>query len=111
MRYWEAKRGRHGTRRCHRKRPLRRDDTTQHGVIQSTNGPSTAASTNEEPTMTLLESLKKYTTVVADTGDIESIARFKPQDTTTNPSLLLQAAQLPQYAHLVEQAIQEASEQ
>jgi len=60
--------------------------------------------------MTLLESLKKYTTVVADTGDIESIARFKPQDTTTNPSLLLHASQQPQYAHLVEQALQEASE-
>ena len=61
--------------------------------------------------MTLLESLKKYTTVVADTGDIESIAKFKPQDTTTNPSLLFQAAQQPAYAHLVEQALQEASEQ
>ena len=41
--------------------------------------------------MTLLESLKKYTTVVADTGDIEAIAAFKPQDTTTNPSLLFHA--------------------
>jgi transaldolase len=61
--------------------------------------------------MTLLESLKKYTTVVADTGDIESIAKYKPQDATTNPSLLLQAAQQPQYAHLVEQALNEASEQ
>ena len=38
--------------------------------------------------MTLLESLKKYTVVVADTGDIEAIARLKPQDATTNPSLL-----------------------
>src|SRR4051794_13044117 len=60
--------------------------------------------------MTLLDSLKKYTTVVADTGDIEAIAAFKPQDTTTNPSLLFHAAQQSQYAHLVEQAIQEASE-
>jgi transaldolase len=61
--------------------------------------------------MTLLDSLKKYTTVVADTGDIEAIAQFKPQDATTNPSLLFQAAQQPRYAHLVEQALSEASEQ
>jgi transaldolase len=61
--------------------------------------------------MTLLESLKRYTTVVADTGDIDSIAQFKPQDATTNPSLLFHAAQQPQYAHLVEQALQESSEQ
>ncbi len=53
--------------------------------------------------MSLLDSLKTYTTVVADTGDIESIAKYKPQDATTNPSLLFQAAQKPQYAHLVEQ--------
>ena len=51
-----------------------------------------------------LESLKKYTTVVADTGDIEAIARYRPQDATTNPSLLFKAAQLPQYRPLVEEA-------
>src|SRR4051812_6865545 len=61
--------------------------------------------------MTLLDSLKKYTTVVADTGDIEAIAKHKPQDATTNPSLLLQAAQQPRYAHLVEDALQEAAEE
>ena len=60
--------------------------------------------------MSLLDSLKKYTTVVADTGDIEAIGRLKPQDATTNPSLLLQAAQQPKYAHLVEQALQDAAE-
>ena len=54
--------------------------------------------------MTLLESLKKYTTVVADTGDIEAIARHRPQDATTNPSLLFKAAQMPGYRHLVEEA-------
>src|SRR6266550_3181798 len=54
--------------------------------------------------MTLLESLKKYTTVVADTGDIEAIARHRPQDATTNPSLLYRAAQMPSYRHLVEEA-------
>jgi transaldolase len=54
--------------------------------------------------MTLLQSLKKYTTVVADTGDIEAIARHRPQDATTNPSLLFRAAQMPGYRHLVEEA-------
>ena len=51
--------------------------------------------------MSQLEKLKEITTVVADTGDIEAIARFKPVDATTNPSLLLKAAQLPQYASLL----------
>ncbi|KAJ2994238.1 Transaldolase [Globomyces sp. JEL0801] len=55
--------------------------------------------------MTSLESLKKYTTVVADTGDFESIAKFKPQDATTNPSLILAASQKTQYAHLLTEAI------
>jgi len=60
--------------------------------------------------MTLLESLKKYTTVVADTGDIEAIARHRPQDATTNPSLLFHAAQKPEYRHLVEEASELAQE-
>ena len=60
--------------------------------------------------MKLLESLKKYTTVVADTGDIEAIARHKPQDATTNPSLLFHAAQMPVYRHLVEEATELAVE-
>src|SRR5690349_8525503 len=72
-------------------------------------GPITIST--EGTKMTLLESLKKYTTVVADTGDIESIARYKPQDATTNPSLLYAAAQKPQYAHLVEKSLQEASDE
>jgi transaldolase len=55
--------------------------------------------------MNNLESLRKYTTVVADTGDIEAIAKYKPQDATTNPSLLLKAAQMPQYRELVEEAL------
>ena len=61
--------------------------------------------------MTLLESLKQYTTVVADTGDIEAIAQHRPQDATTNPSLLFQADQMPAYRHLVEEATEIASEQ
>ncbi len=59
--------------------------------------------------MTLLESLKRYTTVVADTGDIEAIARHRPQDATTNPSLLYHAAQMPAYQHLVDEAAGSAS--
>src|SRR2546430_319422 len=55
--------------------------------------------------MNLRKSLKRYTTVVADTGDIEAIAEHKPQDATTNPSLLFQAAQKPHYQHLVDEAL------
>src|SRR5437868_9396380 len=58
--------------------------------------------------MTLLESLKKYSVVVADTGDIDAIARLKPQDATTNPSLLYNAAQRPEFRHLVQEAIEHA---
>jgi transaldolase len=58
--------------------------------------------------MNLAESLKKYTTVVADTGNIEAIARHRPQDATTNPSLLYQAAQMPAYRRLVEEATYDA---
>src|ERR1700692_4369957 len=60
--------------------------------------------------MTLLESLKQYTTVVADTGDIEAIHKHRPQDATTNPSLLYHAAQMPAYRHLVEEAAERASD-
>ncbi len=49
----------------------------------------------------LLEQLKQVTTVVADTGDIEAIKQFSPVDATTNPSLLLKAAAMPQYANLL----------
>jgi transaldolase len=58
--------------------------------------------------MNLLQSLKRYTTVVADTGDIQAIAEHRPQDATTNPSLLYQAAQNPRYQHLVEDALHHA---
>lgn len=61
--------------------------------------------------MNRLDALKRFTTVVADTGDFEAIAQFKPQDATTNPSLLYQAAQKPQYAHLIEEALQFAQQQ
>jgi transaldolase len=57
-----------------------------------------------------LESLRKYTVVVADTGDIEAIGRYRPQDATTNPSLLFKAAKLPQYRPLVDEAMAYARE-
>jgi len=52
-----------------------------------------------------LEQLKKYTVVVADTGDFESMKKYMPQDSTTNPSLLYTAVHLSQYANLVDDAI------
>jgi transaldolase len=55
--------------------------------------------------MNLLESLKKHSIIVADTGDIDSIARVKPQDATTNPSLLYQAAQNAAYRPVVDDAL------
>ncbi len=58
--------------------------------------------------MSLLDSLKRVTTVVADTGDIEAVRQFRPQDATTNPSLLLKAAQQPRYRALVDAALADA---
>lgn len=55
-----------------------------------------------------LASLKAMTTVVADTGDIDAIRRFRPIDATTNPSLLLKAAALPDYAHLLDKALSDS---
>jgi transaldolase len=52
-----------------------------------------------------LEALRELSVVVADTGDMESIKAFKPTDSTTNPTLILKASQLPAYAHLLEEAI------
>jgi len=53
-----------------------------------------------------LEQLKTLSIVVADSGNIEAIARFKPRDCTTNPSLILQAASMPQYAHIVQESLE-----
>lgn len=52
-----------------------------------------------------LEQLKLYTRVVADTGDFESMKAFAPEDATTNPSLILKAAQKPEYARLIDKAV------
>mgnify|MGYP000047109951 CR=1 FL=1 len=59
--------------------------------------------------MNLLEQLKKVTTVVADSGDVDSIKALNPVDATTNPSLILQAAKLPQYKHLIDDAISKST--
>ncbi|GGB60016.1 transaldolase [Shewanella inventionis] len=52
-----------------------------------------------------LAQLKSFTTIVADTGDIEAIKRYQPEDATTNPSLILKASQIPEYAPLIDDAI------
>lgn len=59
----------------------------------------------------MLEQLRQYTTVVADTGEIDAIKKYAPQDATTNPSLILKAAQIEEYAPLIESAINYAKTQ
>jgi transaldolase len=68
---------------------------------------STAIAEKEKTTTKLnqLDQLKKFTKVVADTADFESIKDFKPQDATTNPSLVYAATQKPEYAHLLEEVL------
>ncbi len=61
--------------------------------------------TNHISKMSQLDELKKVTTVVADTGDFESMRAYKPQDATTNPSLILQATEKPQYRPLIDEAV------
>ncbi|MEH2372591.1 transaldolase [Nostoc sp.] len=56
----------------------------------------------------LLEQLRKMTVVVSDTGDIQAIEKFKPQDATTNPSLITAAAQMPEYQGIVDQTLLQA---
>src|SRR5690606_40138773 len=58
-------------------------------------------------TMNQLEQLKQYTTIVADTGDFQSIKAFAPQDATTNPSLILKAVQKDEYRPIMERVARE----
>jgi transaldolase len=58
----------------------------------------------------LLDQLKSFTTVVADSGDINSIKKYKPTDSTTNPSLIAAAAQMPEYQSIVDDVLQTARE-
>ena len=60
---------------------------------------------------TQLDSLRQMTVVVADTGDIDAIKKYQPQDATTNPSLILSASVLPQYAPLIDEAVAYAKAQ
>jgi transaldolase len=57
--------------------------------------------------MNQLEQLKQYTTIVADTGDFQSLKAYAPQDATTNPSLILKAVQKDEYRHLLEKAVRD----
>src|SRR5205807_10662424 len=66
---------------------------------------STAVADGKKTKLNQLEQLKKFTKVVADTADFESMKEFKPQDATTNPSLVYAATQKPEYAHLLEEVI------
>ena len=59
-------------------------------------------------TTSQLDQLKQFTVVVADTGDFATLKQYAPRDATTNPSLILKAAQMPEYAWLVDKAITDA---
>src|SRR2546429_8943634 len=61
----------------------------------------------EEKKLSQLDQLKKFTKIVADTGDFESIKDFKPQDATTNPSLVYAATQKEQYSHLLDEVLKD----
>ena len=56
--------------------------------------------------MNQLDALKRFTTVVADTGDFHQLAQYQPRDATTNPSLILKAVQKPEYAPLLADTVQ-----
>src|SRR5438270_1060582 len=66
---------------------------------------ATAESTKAGTKVSQLEQLKKFTIVVADTGDFESIKEFKPRDATTNPSLIYAATQKEKYFHLLDEVL------
>ena len=66
---------------------------------------STAVAEEKKTNLSQLDQIKKFTKVVADTADFESIKEFKPQDATTNPSLVYAATQKQQYAHLLEEVL------
>src|ERR671924_1547439 len=66
---------------------------------------STVVAEEKKTKLNQLEQIKKFTKVVADTADFESMKEFKPQDATTNPSLVFAAIQKEQYAHLVDEVL------
>ena len=66
---------------------------------------STAVAEEKKTKLNQLDQLKKFTKVVADTADFESIKDFEPQDATTNPSLVFAAIQKQQYGHLLDEVL------
>ncbi|HEY3602738.1 MAG TPA: transaldolase [Chthoniobacterales bacterium] len=68
---------------------------------------STVIASEEKTKLSQLEQLKKFTIIVADTADFESIKDFKPEDATTNPSLVYAATQKEQYGHLIEAVLKD----
>src|SRR5947199_5488541 len=66
---------------------------------------STIVAEPKKTKLNQLDQLKKFTKIVADTADFESIKEFKPQDATTNPSLVYAATQKPEYAHLLDEVL------
>src|SRR3989442_9999338 len=66
---------------------------------------STAVAEEKKTKLNQLEQIKKFTKVVADTADFESMKEFKPQDATTNPSLIYAATQKEQYRHLLDEVL------
>ena len=59
----------------------------------------------EKAALSQLDQLKKFTTIVADTGDFATLKQYAPQDATTNPSLIFKAAQMPDYGWIVDKAV------
>jgi transaldolase len=70
---------------------------------------STAVAEEKKTKLSQLEQLKKFTVVVADTGDFESIREYKPRDATTNPSLIYAATQNEKYFHLLDEVLTDRS--
>ena len=66
---------------------------------------STAVAAEKKTKLNQLDQLKKFTKVVADTADFESMKEFKPQDATTNPSLVYAATQKSEYAYLLDEVL------
>ena len=69
--------------------------------------PATVEKTGTQPAVSQLDQLKRFTKVVADTGDFATLKQYSPQDATTNPSLIFKAAQMPAYKTLVARAVED----
>src|ERR1700722_14827677 len=82
----------------------------QHNPYRIGKIQSRARRTRSPSMATLLEQLRTMTKVVADSGDINSIEKFKPTDSTTNPSLIAAAAEMPAYAPIVDDVLMQARE-